>query len=278
VAELLDCVIGGFSGYGWDKVRVWARSLGASGFAGRKVALVRRPGAGVVSALVAEGFEVVDFSHIPDDRAPYVERFGQMHRYLYHRREQGVRFRWVVTTDVRDVCFQSNPIEFLERLGAPRLVLSHEGLPYAHAPWNAANMASAFGDEALGILRRGAPFNAGVLAGGHEAITGLAFLIDKLASAATERIADQAALNLLVEGLAGALFVHRVGSAEPWACQAGVVADPRRIERNRPHLLGPEPSFRDGLVVTADGEPYAIVHQYDLVPEWATAIQARYGQ
>jgi hypothetical protein len=273
-----DCVIGCLAGYGWDDVAVWARSLAASGFAGRKVALVRQPGAGVADALTASGFEVVDFSGAPTGASAYVARFTDLHRYLHDQRRRGVTFRWVVATDVRDVCFQRDPLGFLSRLDPPRLVLSQEGLTYEHAQWNAQNLQAAFGPEALETLSWAAPSNAGVLAGPHYTIEGLALLIATLARAASAEVADQAALNLLAEGLSGSLWFHRSGSAEPWACEAGVMADPRRIERNRPNLLGPEPQWRDGWVLTASGEPYAIVHQYDRVPIWYLAITARYGR
>jgi hypothetical protein len=267
-----DCVIGCF----WDDVRIWARSLGDSGFGGRKVALVRAPKSGVVQKLTGDGFEVVDFSGSPPAGTPPVDRFTQLRRYLRHSRQLGVQFRWVVATDVRDVCFQCDPVAYLERLGPPRLVLSVEGLGFAHEEWNAANMAASFGMEALELALDTAPCNAGVLAGGARAIEGLALLVEQLARAASHDYPDQAALNLLLAGLGGALWLHRIGSAEPWACQAGVMAAPYRIARNRPHLLGPEPVFRDGRVLTAGGELYAIVHQYDRVAEWADAIQARF--
>jgi hypothetical protein len=271
-----DCVIGCFTGYGWQEVQVWARSLVASGFMGRKVALLRDPLPGCVEALWTCGFEVVDYSHSPVGGTPYVERFTQLHRYLQHRRQQGEAFRWVVATDVRDVYFQRNPLDYLARFDPPRLVLSQEGMLYEHAAWNAANLASSFGQVALEALRQAAPNNAGVLAGGHRSIEGLALLIEHLSQGGRTTNPDQAALNLLVEGLAGALWVHRAGSAEPWACQAGVMADPNRIAQNRPHLLGPEPVWRDGWVQTAAGEPYAIVHQYDRVPLWDAAITGRF--
>ncbi len=272
-----DCVIGCCLGYDWDEVRVWARSLGASGFGGRKVALVRDPGRGCVEGLLAEGFDVRDFSNTPVSAAPHVERFAQLRQFLFGRRQHGETFRWVVATDVRDVCFQRDPLEYLARLDPPRLVLSPEGLRYADAEWNANNLAASFGPAVLEVLLHAAPNNAGVLAGGHWAIEGLALLIEQLCRNASAPVSDQAALNLLAEGLSGALWAHRAGSAEPWACQAGVMANPQRIERNRPLLLGPEPVWRDGLVLTASGEPYAIVHQYDRVPLWAAAITARYA-
>ena len=273
-----DCVIGCFAGYGWDEVRVWARSLGASGFRGRKVALMRNPAAGCRERLVADGFEVVDFSHLPMTGTPYVERFTQLRRYLHNRRQQGVTFRWVVATDVRDVCFQRDPIDYLSRFDPPQLVLSPEGLRYEHAEWNATNMLRAYGAEVLEMLRGSPPSNVGVLAAAHRTMEGLMLLIEQLARAAQNEVNDQAALNLLVEALAGALWVHRAGSEEPWACEAGVMADPHRIARNRPNLLGPEPVWRDGRVLTASGEPYAIVHQYDRVPQWAAAVAERFGR
>jgi hypothetical protein len=273
-----DCVIGCFTGYGWDEVQVWARSLTASGFVGRRVALVRTPGYGVVEALVAHGFDIVDFSRFPAAATPYVERFTQLRRYLDNRRQHGQVFRWVIATGVRDVCFQRSPLDYLARFDPPRLVLSQEGMRYEHATWNAENLRAAFGAEATEMLREAAPNNVGVLAGGHRAIEGLALLIEQLARGAATDIADQAALNLLAEGLAGTMWVHRATSAEPWACQSGVMADPARIERNRPYLLGPEPVWRDNFVTTAAGEPYAIVHQYDRVPAWDAAIRARYAR
>jgi hypothetical protein len=272
-----DCVIGCLTNYAWNNVQVWARSLGVSGFPGRKVALVRAPGDGCCEALVREGFEVVDFSHLPVAGTPYVERFSFLRRYLYDQRHRGAVFRWVVVTDVRDVFFQCNPLDYLARFDPPRLVLSQEGLRYAHAEWNANNMRAAFGEDALEMLHDAPACSVGVLAGGHRAIEGVAFLIEQLSHAARNDVSDQAALNLMVEEIYGEPGVHRASSVEPWACQAGVMADPRRIERNRPHLLGPEPIWCNGRVLTVSGEPYAIVHQYDRVPEWQEAIGKRYA-
>ena len=273
-----DCVIGCLTGYGWEEVRVWARSLAASGFDGRRVALVREVTQDCIQRLLALGFEVADLTQPLAPVAPHVERFTRLRRYLSQRRAQGVHFRWVVATDVRDLCFQRDPLVYLMRFEEPRLVLSLEGLRYAEAEWNAGNLVAAFGEEALLMLHDAAPSNVGVLAGGHRTIEGLALLIEQLARGARTQVSDQAALNLLVEGFAGALAAHRAGPAEPWACQAGVMADPRRIARNRPHLIGPEPVFRDGTVLTASGQPFAIVHQYDRVPAWHAAITARFAQ
>jgi len=273
-----DCAIGCFSGYAWSNVQVWARSLRATGFNGRKVALVRDADQSCRKALANEGFEVVDFSYLPVTSIAYVERFAFLRRYLRERYQAGEIFRWVIATDVRDVCFQRDPLDYLTQFEPPRLVLSQEGLRYAHEEWNAGNLRAAFGDVALEMLRDTPAYNVGVLAGGHRAMESLAFLIEQLARAARHPISDQASFNLLLsENLVGPHSAHRANAAEPWACQAGVMADPQRIERNRPHLLGPEPIWREGQVLTAAGEAYAILHQYDRVPAWRDVILRRYG-
>ena len=63
-----------------------------------------------------------------------------------------------------------------------------------------------------------------------------------------------------------------------WACEAGTVADPTKINDFRPNLLCPEPVFQDGLVKTHDQYVYSIVHQYDRVPEWKKFVQEKFGQ
>jgi hypothetical protein len=39
-------------------------------------------------------------------------------------------------------------------------------------------------------------------------------------------------LNFLTQELVGPPWVHRANAAEPYAYQAGVMAKPRRVERN----------------------------------------------
>ena len=63
-----------------------------------------------------------------------------------------------------------------------------------------------------------------------------------------------------------------------WACEAGTVADPSKIDYFRPNLLGYEPVFDGHFVNTHDGYKYAIVHQYDRVPKWKAFVQERYNQ
>lgn len=67
-----------------------------------------------------------------------------------------------------------------------------------------------------------------------------------------------------------------IRSEDGWACQLGTTADPSKIAAFRPHLLEPEPRFDGERVITAAGEQYYIVHQYDRVPAWRSVIEGKY--
>ena len=89
-------------------------------------------------------------------------------------------------------------------------------------------------------------------------------------------ICDQAVFNVLINTYP---FRQHVVRTYGWACEAGTVADPRKIESFRPNLLCLEPKFEDGLVKDGLGETvFPIVHQYDRVPEWKKFVQEKYGQ
>ena len=83
-----------------------------------------------------------------------------------------------------------------------------------------------------------------------------------------------AVFNVLINTQPFKDIVHQTSR---WACEAGTVADPSKIEGFRPKLQCVEPTFEDG-VVKYDGTPFAIVHQYDRVPTWKKFVQVKYGQ
>jgi hypothetical protein len=65
--------------------------------------------------------------------------------------------------------------------------------------------------------------------------------------------------------------------SDAFACQAGTVVDPSKIEHFRPNLTEKEPIFKDGKVYNADGEEFYIVHQYDRVPKWKESVMKKYS-
>jgi len=91
-------------------------------------------------------------------------------------------------------------------------------------------------------------------------------------------IVDQAVFNVLINTQPYYDVMFFAGNQHAWACQAGTMVDPSKIESFRPFLLDAEPTFDNGVVWTANREMYCIVHQYDRVPQWKKFVQEKYGQ
>jgi hypothetical protein len=259
-----DVVVGGVSAYGYDHIRVWTRSLIASGFAGRRVLVAFHLEPEVIRQVQADGVEVVVAPPGgPAQLNVYMQRLWAIAMLLGQQ-----RYRYALTTDVRDVAFQTNPIAWLEtRLGDRDLVVSDEGVPFGDQPWSRTNLAEAFGDGALALLRHDSIFNVGVFGGRAEAVRAVALetYLLSLTGAHRARVADQAAFNLLLK----------------WGCfppalrtdDADAFAAHLHVKRER----GVQLHLRDELVCNAAGKPYAIVHQYDRFPELKAMLEQRYG-
>lgn len=259
----MDIVIGGVAAYGYEQIRVWSRSLVASGFSGRKVLLAFHLEPEVIRQIEADGVEVLPAQAAGPARVNvYMQRFWDIAMLLGRQ-----RYRYAVTTDVRDVVFQADPVTWLEtHLGSHDLVVSDEGVAFSDQPWNRTNLHDAYGQGAVELLRNDSIVNVGVFAGKAEAVrtTALATYLFSLMGAAQARVADQAAFNLLLKW---GCFpnVLRTNSTATFAAQLHV-----NLERGR------QPHLADGLVCNAAGTPYAIVHQYDRSSELKARIEQRF--
>jgi hypothetical protein len=273
-----DAVIGVIYGYGWDEVKVWAKSLIETGFTGDRVLIVLDAAPEFVERLREAGFTVVQPG--PEERlrlnggfAPFlVERFQLIANYL-----ASTDYRYVILTDVRDVVFQDNPAASLQQqLDGGGLLASSEGVRIGDEWWASHMVENGFGSEALDSVRDRVSRNAGIIAGSREHCRRIALEIVRLCTQEHETGADQAAYNLILNAERWKQDVKTVRHDVPWACQAGTVADPRQLPHLRDALLDAEPVFDGAFVRTPRGEPYAIVHQYDRVPQWREAFEARY--
>ena len=259
-----DIVIGGFSAYGYEQIRVWARSLVASGFRGRKVLLAFHLEPAVIRQLEADGVEVVSAQAPgPAQLNVYMQRFWDIAMLLGQQ-----PYRYAVTTDVRDVVFQADPVAWIEsHLEDHRLVLSDEGVTFGHQDWSRTNLADAFGDRAVSLLANDSIINVGVFGGKAEAVRSAAIQTYLLAvtAAGRARVADQAAFNLLLKW---GCFpnARRTTDADAFAAQLHI-----KLER------GQQPRVANGLVCNDFGTPYAIVHQYDRSPALRTLFEQRYA-
>ena len=272
---MTDVVIGAIVNYGIKEIEPWVVSLERSGFAGDKVMICYdNINNETLNYLTKKRFEVINAKL--QNQNICVDRFRVIEQYL---EDFGGQYEYVVTTDVKDVIFQSDPTK---NIRAP-IVLSSEGIRYMDEPWGHHNFIKSFGEELYQRrMTHRTIFNAGVLAGYKPHIQTLAGNIYQMCAYRPPYIdggggPDQAALNLLVS-MYDDDFTTSIDN-DAWACQAGTTADPSKIEQFRDVLLVKEPNITvSGIVRNHENKPYSIVHQYDRNPLWKTIIDRKYRE
>ena len=277
-----DLVIGACTNYDWDKLKYWVNSINRSGFTGDKVMIAFNIDYKTIEKLSAAGFQVL----LPGQKAEvqkqytyqsslpiHVERF--IHIYNYLRQNE---YRYVITTDVKDVVFQKNPSDFLQDLIPPyNLVFASESIKYKDEPWGNQNLIETFGPFFHNIFKENEIFNVGVLAGKGTAMRDLAAMIFAMSVNRPIPIVDQSTFNFMVSQEPYKSTSRYMKSEDGWACQLGTTADPSKIAEFKPFLLEPSPIMVDGKVTTSTGKDFTIVHQYDRIPAWRNIIEEKYN-
>lgn len=196
----------------------------------------------------------------------HVLRFLPMYNYL---REHGDEYDLVVSTDVKDVVFQSNPFAWLQQyLGDRKLVAGSEALRYCDEPWGDDNLRSTYGGYVYERFKTNTIYNVGTLGGRSDYMRDLFFNLFYNSIGRPIPIVDQAVYNVMIQCQPYRDSVLFAEQSMGWACQAGTVADPNKMAYFRPNLLEPEPVWKDNRVLTSKGQEFVIVHQYDRVPDW----------
>lgn len=282
---MTDLVIGVIHNYGWEEVKNWVLSLNASGFSGRKVLIAYTMKPGLADKLKEHDIELIaaDFHSrgeklsIPPLKVIDIRHF---HIWYFLKDLDLNDYQYVISTDVRDVIFQSNPSDWLNKHFGERdmFLAPSEGIRLQDEPWNARFMYEGFGPIIYDYFKEAIVVNCGTIAGRASYFRDMALTLFSLA----ERnlmfnmdCIDQTSLLVLMYTLAKA-EVRLVYHDEGWACQCGVMLDPQKIDTFRPKLLDPEPRVKNELVYTSTDKLFALVHQYNRIPELNAAIEEKY--
>jgi hypothetical protein len=276
-----DCIVGCATNYDWSKLKYWVNSINASGFEGDKVLILMNCDKDTVQKVTDAGFSIIAFNHDNEGNLTYqsqlmvhVERFIHIYKLLKDN-----DYRYVITTDVRDVIFQKNPVQWLEENlpeGHEDLVFSSESMKYKDEPWGRENITQCYGQGIYEDFKNNTIFNVGVIAGRGYAMKDLALQLFLNCINRPIPIVDQAVFNVMISRHPYINSSMYTVSESGWACQLGTTADPAKIDSFRPHLLEPPPRLSGDKVITYAGIEYTIVHQYDRVPEWRKVIEAKY--
>lgn len=272
-----DLIIGCSSNYNWDRIKFWVNSINRSGFTGDKVLILMNCDRNTVEKILNSGFEIISFNqdnkgnlvYRPENHAIQVERYLHIYNYLRDK-----DYRYVITTDTKDVVFQKNPIEFIEEnLGNSNLLCSSESILYKDEPWNNSNLLEAFGPFFHNIFKNNVVYNSGVIAGNGCAIRDLAANVFAMATNRPALFIDQAVYNFIISQEPYLSTSRYIKSEDGWAAQLGGTA----VEKFKPFLLEPSPSLYDNNIVTSQGKIFTIVHQYDRIPGWKEIIEEKFN-
>ena len=278
-----DLIIGCSTNYDWSKLKYWINSINMSGFTGDKVMILMNCDADTAKKINDLGFEIIAFNQDDGGNLVYkseipvhVERFIHIYNYLKDK-----DYRYVITTDVKDVIFQKNPSDFLHQLCGPghskSLVFASESMNYKDEPWGNQNLLETFGKFIHEQFKNNEIYNVGVLAGRGHAIRDLCLNIFLSAINRPIPICDQSTFNVMISMSPYKQTSAYLRSEDGWAAQLGTTADPSKIDAFKPFLLENQPYFNEGKVYTSTGKEFTIVHQYDRVPHWRSVIEGIYG-
>lgn len=261
-----DLIIGAYSNYKFNLLKPWINSIKETGFDGDVVLIAIDPDPITVSEIEQTGVKVIKAKN-EGNMMIHMLRF----LYIYNHLKQNPNYRYVITTDVRDVIFQKNPSNYLQKIFGSKdkgIVAQSEAIKIKDEAWNRDNIIKNFGQFFYMDVCEQPVYNVGVLAGTAEYIKDLCFTLFQMSSNRPDWVADQAAYNMVLNYLPWSNTTVKLELADAWAVNAHVTNKPDQMEEFGPYLLEKRPYMKDGVVYNAQGTPFIIVHQYDRVPEW----------
>ena len=268
--ELKDLVIGVYSNYKYDDVKPWIHSLKDTGFKG-DIVLIAVGVVDEVEMIEEHGVQVINVPSTPN-RMIHMERFLHIYEFLKNN-----DYRYVVSTDVRDVIFQLNPIEYLANEMSNHILVAGEAIAIKDEHWNRDNIRKNFGENFYNDIKDREVCNVGILAGEAHYLQELCFYLYQMSLNRPDWVADQAAYNIIVNHSPWLELADQTRLCDGWAINAHVTNYEPDMEKFGPFLLEQRPVFKDGYVL--DGKtkkPFYIVHQYDRVREWKKFYEEKY--
>lgn len=209
--------------------------------------------------------DVQDAYHINHKRLEHIARF---------MRDSDTEL--FLVTDVFDVAFQADPFLKMD-LENYDVFVSGEGVTVDQEPWNADNISKLFPDrrQKCGPLE---VLCSGVVAGKRDQMVRLYERMFALCETAGDghNIKDQAALIVMAsEGEIPRLKVFNLDDG--WAVHCAVAGPTQFFEGwgFKDKIAYGIPRMEEGVVLTSDGRPYDITHQFNRIPEWDAAISER---
>lgn len=267
-----DLLISCMQNYFPYQVRVWVNSILASGFLGDIVMINFGCPDETIQFLESKGVKVIDTQ--PSNLHIVVDRFINIFQFLSTCRYQ---YRYVIATDVKDIAFQSNPVDFLDKncYSGRDIVVCSENIRYKDELWGDQNLKNSF-PFMYDRLKDNEIYNAGVIAGKMDAVQDFCLQIYTLSLISTERQPDQVAMNILINSFPYKGKVNLVSQASGYVANLGTTLDPKITEAYACKWNGAAPVIKEDGIYTDYGKLISIVHQYDRVPGLQEFFQSKF--
>ena len=267
-----DLIIGAFKNYNFETIKLWIQSINECGFKGDKVLIAIGASPRTVEEIQSYGFIVVS---VPSNSSLmfHMERFIHIYQYL---KAHGDNYRYVVTTDVRDVIFQRDPMEYISKQ-SNKLIAVSESIKIKDEHWNRGNIIKNFGEYFFDEIKNEDVLNVGTLAGTSKYVCDLCGMLYQMSLNRPDWVADQAVYNILMRWYPYKDVYQTVTLKDPFCCNLHVTNKPEEKAMFAPFILEKPPVFEDGLLKTGETkEPFYIVHQYDRDPILSKFFNEKY--
>lgn len=271
-----NLVLGVFGRYSLDNIRNWCDSVSKL----RDVAdLV------LIQVDNRDRQEIAEFCAARGVRVVHKPREGKIHHARYHVAweflcEESRSWDLVLWSDVNDVVFQKDPFPVIRDMldtHKKDILVCSEGLHVFQEPWNQDNIHKCFPHLIQKVINKEV-LCSGVMAGRFDYLKSLLFLIYNFSNNITAHdIIDQAALITLLQTDNPLIRDHTyiTTSSEDFVVHCAVSGPTEfftswgycnSLKYDLPELEN------DTIVNKRTRVPYALVHQYNRIPEWKEAL------
>ncbi len=184
-------IISSLTNYGVTQIKPFVESINKSGYSGEKLMLVYNVSADVIEYLNENGWMIVQSEQ---QQHIILQRFRDMYALLWQY-ETDV----IIWVDVKDIVFQKDPVEWLEKNMKKDILAFSESLKFGDEEWARLNAGTSFPME-WEWLQNKEIHCAGTIVGKKEAIRDLFIDIYRwsLTTSNPQQLADQAAYNILI--------------------------------------------------------------------------------
>lgn len=292
------CLIAAAGGYTVEHLKPWVNSLKKVKFDGDVIVVVYDPVDETVPQYLKSQNIGVILGTVNGDLNIATQRFMDFAGIL--EGEHGKNYDIVITTDIRDVVFQSDPGKWVrDNIQEYNIIATGEGVKYKHEDWNGDMLQRHFGNTIFDIMKNYETLCSGIIAGKRDMLIKLFTTVAELAYFSKDpgAFVDQCFYNIAIRRIfdekakifggdstwcanLGTLYAIPMNTPE-WSTKKRSEYDSN--ERFRAHkkftdvMLCGLPQMINEQVCNAAGEPYAIVHQYDRYQPWKEILTNKFA-